>query len=152
MPRISTHHNGPEGWGGEDDGVKFGEFWGLLFGCQPHVVEVTTWPVYPAPPDRRPWLSNVTAEGRSNLNGSVLTWRASVSEQREEDYDANEGCCCVLLSPRDIHRELNSLKSVGLPHSQMSVNCSHRPSANSLSNVGEHFSYLADGWDSELTP
>ena len=69
---------------------------------------------------RRPWLSNVTAEGRSNLNGSVLTWRASVSEQREEDYDANEGGRCVCPSPRDSHRELNSLESVGLLYLQMS--------------------------------
>ena len=55
-----------------------------------------------------------------------------------------DAAATVCPSPRDIHRELNSLESVGLTHSQMSVKCSHRPIANSLSNVDEHLSYLAD--------
>ena len=99
---------------------------------------------YPAPPARRPWLSNVTSEGWWN----VLTWPAWSSEEREEGYDAEEGCSCVCPSPRDIHRELNSLASLPLPYWQlMSVKWSHHRQnslgvRSELSNVSEHFSAI----------
>ena len=154
--RIITHHHGPEGWGGrEDDDVKFGESRGFsavrlsTTCCRGDDLACLSCSTRPADRDS---VSNVTAEARSNLNGSVLTWRASVSEQREEDYDANEGCRCVCLSPRDIHRHLNRLESVGLPYSHTSVKCSHQPRANSLSKLVSTFHwYLAGRWDGELT-
>ena len=51
------------------------------------------------------------------------------------------GCVCVRHRLRVFHRELNSLASVGLPYSQMSVKCSH-----------EYVSCFADRRDGELTP